>query len=67
MYRQPQTGRQSLVVANHNPTESIEVAIAIEDADGALTAVTPEHPEPARLRGPLVVPPRSVAVVFQSV
>jgi hypothetical protein len=66
VYRQPETGALTLVVANHDPSESIEAVVTIDGANASLASASPEKPELVRMRGPLVVPPRSVAVVFQS-
>ena len=65
VFRDPESGRRAVVVANHDSQRTVEARVTLDDDAGPRAVVTPEEPEPRRLDEPVVsIPPRSVAVLL---
>ena len=64
VFRQP-TGRRVVVVVNHDRSRELAATVRIDGYTGSLAIATPEQPDKTPAPNPIIVPPRSAAIVFQ--
>jgi hypothetical protein len=65
VFRQPNTGRRTVVLVNDEQDATMEATVRLPDVPGELFAVSPERAEPQPLGGTVVVPPRSAIVILE--
>jgi hypothetical protein len=65
VFRQPETGKRAVAVANHNQSEEIKVMVVLDNPSRNLVSVSPEMPEPQNFYGNICIPQRSVAVIME--
>jgi hypothetical protein len=66
VFRQADSGKRNVVVANQDPTKVLRVRVAIGKRTGPWLVATPEKPTSVRINGLITLPPRSVAVVMEA-
>jgi hypothetical protein len=65
VFRQRETGKRAVVVANFDAEKSIAVTVVLDEGGSVATVVTPEKPKPRKSTGAGKIPPRSVAVFLE--
>lgn len=59
------SGKRAVVVVNDDAKKDILAQVKLESASRVLFIVTPGDPCPKKVSGPISIPPRSAAVVFE--
>jgi hypothetical protein len=65
VFRQAESGRRAVVIVNHHPEKDLKAGVTIEGCRGNLFAGSPEEPDARGVQGDVLVPARSVVVVFE--
>lgn len=66
VFRQPDSGRSTVVLVNHNSAKTLRAKVVIGRRAGPWLMATPEDPAARLVRGHVSVPPRSAALVLEA-